>query len=253
MSAASNSAKAAYVYRDAVVEVASDRVNYTDDAITSEFTYESTVVEQLPGGKLRATPKSETFSFRTERKVPKLGVMIVGWGGNNGTTVTGGILANKLGLKWETKEGTQTANYLGSITQASTVKLGVDSRTNEDIFVPMSWVLPLVHPNDIAISGWDISSMNMGDAMKRACVLDVDLQRQLYPLLQELGSPLPSIYAKDFIAANQEDRADNVVQEKTKFEQVERIRSDIREFKSRTGVDKAIVLWSAVERFCDVL
>ena len=249
----SNTSKAAYVYRDAVIEVASDRVKYTDEAITSEFTYESTVVEQLPGGKLRATPKSETFSFRTERKVPKLGVMIVGWGGNNGTTVTGGILANKLGLTWETKEGTQTANYLGSITQASTVKLGIDSRTNEDIFVPMSRVLPLVHPNDIAITGWDISSMPMGDAMKRACVLDVDLQRQIYPRMQELGAPLPSIYAKDFIAANQEDRADNVIPEKTKSEQVERIRADIREFKSRTGVDKVIVLWSAnTERFCDV-
>ena len=144
------SAKAAYVFRDALVEVASDRVTYTDDAITSKFTYESTVVEQLPGGKLRATPTSETFSFKTQRKVPKLGVMIVGWGGNNGTTVTGGILANKLGLTWDTKEGTRKANYLGSITQASTVKLGVDAKTNEDIFVPMSRVLPLVHPNDIA-------------------------------------------------------------------------------------------------------
>ena len=89
------SAKAAYVFRDALVEVASDRVTYTDDAITSEFTYESTVVEQLPEGKLRATPTAQTFSFKTQRQVPKLGVMIVGWGGNNGTTVTGGILANK--------------------------------------------------------------------------------------------------------------------------------------------------------------
>ena len=53
------SAKAAYVFRDALVEVASDRVTYTDDAITSEFTYESTVVEQLPEGKLRATPTAQ--------------------------------------------------------------------------------------------------------------------------------------------------------------------------------------------------
>ena len=71
----SSSAKAAYVFRDALVEVASDRVSYSDDAITSEFTYESTVVEQLPGGKLRATPTAQTFSFKTQRKVPKLGVV----------------------------------------------------------------------------------------------------------------------------------------------------------------------------------
>lgn len=244
---------AAYLFRDAEIEVASDRVAYTDEAITSQFTYESTTVEQLPSGGLRATPRSETFMFQTARRVPKLGVMIVGWGGNNGTTVTGGILANKLGLSWETKEGTRTPDYLGSITQASTIKLGVDSRTGEDIFVPMSRVLPLVNPNDLVVSGWDISGVGMDEAMKRACVLDVDLQRQLSFHMKRLGKPLPSIYAKDFIALNQESRADNVIPESHKRDQVEHIRADIRAFKASSGVDKVIVLWSAnTERFCDV-
>ena len=31
-------------------------------------------------------------------KVTKLGIMLVGWGGNNGTTFTGGLLANKHGI-----------------------------------------------------------------------------------------------------------------------------------------------------------
>lgn len=31
--------------------------------------------------------------------------MLVGWGGNNGTTVTAAVLANKLGLSWMTKTG----------------------------------------------------------------------------------------------------------------------------------------------------
>lgn len=44
-----------------------------------------------------------------------------------------------------------------------------------------------------------------GDAMKRAQVLDVGLQDQLYPHMQAL-QPLPSIYFPDFIAANQADR-----------------------------------------------
>lgn len=41
--------------------------------------------------------------------------------------------------------------------------------------------------------------------MKRAKVLDVGLQEQLYPHMQGL-KPLPSIYFPDFIAANQADR-----------------------------------------------
>jgi len=31
--------------------------------------------------------------------------MLVGWGGNNGTTVTAAVLANRLGLSWMTKTG----------------------------------------------------------------------------------------------------------------------------------------------------
>lgn len=46
--------------------------------------------------------------------------------------------------------------------------------------------------------------------MERACVLDYDLQRQLIPALKEL-KPLPSIYYPDFIAGNQEDRANNLI------------------------------------------
>jgi myo-inositol-1-phosphate synthase len=39
------------------------------------------------------TPKKQVFTFKTQRKVPKVGLMLVGWGGNNGTTVTAGKAA----------------------------------------------------------------------------------------------------------------------------------------------------------------
>jgi myo-inositol-1-phosphate synthase len=65
--------------------------------------------------------------------------------------------------------------------------------------------------------------MPLGDAMKRAAVLEYDLQRQVYDKMQEL-KPLPSIYFPDFIAANQEDRADNVLKG-TKWEQLEKVRA----------------------------
>lgn len=51
------------------------------------------------------TPRTTEMTFRTERRVPRLGVMLVGWGGNNGTTVTAAVLANSLGLTWRTKTG----------------------------------------------------------------------------------------------------------------------------------------------------
>jgi myo-inositol-1-phosphate synthase len=46
--------------------------------------------------------------------------------------------------------------------------------------------------------------------MLRARVLEPTLQAQLAPHMQALR-PRPSIYYPDFIAANQSDRADNVL------------------------------------------
>ena len=45
-------------------------------------------------------------------------------GGNNGTTLIGGLVANKLKLTWNTKKGQKTANMYGSMTQNSSVKIG---------------------------------------------------------------------------------------------------------------------------------
>jgi hypothetical protein len=50
-------------------------------------------------------PTSTHFTFRTARQVPRLGVMLVGWGGNNGSTLTAAVLANRLRLSWSTRTG----------------------------------------------------------------------------------------------------------------------------------------------------
>ena len=50
-------------------------------------------------------PTSTRFTFRTARQVPRLGVMLVGWGGNNGSTLTAAGLANRLRLSWPTRTG----------------------------------------------------------------------------------------------------------------------------------------------------
>ena len=85
-------------------------------------------------------------------------------------------------------------------------------------------------------AGWDISSLNLADATERAQVLDSGLQRQLRPYLEKL-KPRPSIYCPDFIAANQADRADNVLSG-TKQEMLEQIRMDIQDFKQKNYLDK---------------
>lgn len=227
-------------------EVHSENFATTDNDLVSIYNYQSTKVVGTT-----VYPMEQKFMFKTKSAVPKTGLMLVGWGGNNGSTVTAGIIANKHNIGWMTKEGKRTPDYYGSLTQASTVRLGLDE-AGEPVHIPFKNMLPMVAPNDLVIGGWDISSMNLKDSMTRARVLQYDLQRQLAPYMEDMV-PLPSIYSKNFIAANQEDRADNIIPG-TKKEQVEVIRKNIRDFKEKHGLDKVLVLWTAnTERFSDVI
>ena len=230
-------------------EVDSPNVTYTEDHITAKYVYETTDVVQ-DGGTWKVKPRQIGYEFKTDKRVPKLGIMLVGWGGNNGSTVTAGILANKGGLSWKTKDGVQHANYWGSVTQAATCRIG--NFNGEEVHVPFKNILPMVSPNDVAIGGWDISAMNLAESMERSRVLDYDLQMQLWDQMKDMV-PLPSIYDPQFIAANQAERADNCIAG-SKAEQVEQIRRDIKDFKAKNALDSVVVLWTAnTERYSEVV
>ena len=211
-----------------VFTVNSPNVVYTDKEILSKYTYRTTDVTVESDGKLVATPKATRYDFKTERTVPRVGVMMVGWGGNNGTTVTAAIIANRRGLSWDTREGKRDSNYYGSLIMGSTVKLGTDAKTGKEINIPFHKMMPMAHPNDLVLGGWDISGMNMAEAMDRAQVLEPTLKMQVAKEMATM-KPLPSIYYPDFIAANQEERADNILPgSKACQEHVDKIRQDIR-------------------------
>ncbi|KAK9888005.1 hypothetical protein WA026_000290 [Henosepilachna vigintioctopunctata] len=227
------------------VIVNSENVKYSDNYIESRYDYQYTTSERI-GNQITVTPKTEQLVFRTQRKLPRLGVMLVGWGGNNGCTFTAALIANQLGLTWPTRRGTQKANWFGSITQSSTIPLG------GHVNVPLASLLPTVHPNDIAVDGWDISGLSVAQAMERAQVLEPTLQELLKPHMKKYR-PRPSIYAPDFIAANQSTRADNVLGG-NKQKQVKQIMKDIEDFRNTQLLDKVIVLWTAnTERFSEII
>lgn len=230
-----------------------------DNALYTKFTYENSVVKKNEVGTFDVTPTSIDYEFKVDLEVKKTGLMLVGFGGNNGTTLLASVLANKHNISFENKEGVIKPNYYGSVTQSSTIKLGVDAEGN-DVYAPFNSILPFVNPNDLVVGGWDISKLNIGDAMKRAKVLDTDLQKQIYPHVKDI-TPLKSVYYPDFIALNQKDRADNVsnvdadgkLTTKQKWADVEKVRKDIADFKKANGLDKVIVLWTAnTERYADV-
>jgi myo-inositol-1-phosphate synthase len=148
-------------------EVASNSVTQEENTLTTKYVYHSTSVSLDSNGTAIVTPTSDEYSFKTDQRVPKVGVMIVGWGGNNGTTLTTGILANKLKLQWQTRTGVKKANYVGSLTQSATTYLG-DSSDHKPIYAPFKSLLPMVDPNELVIGGCDISHMNLYKATLRA-------------------------------------------------------------------------------------
>ncbi len=78
------------------IKVNSPDVIYTDEEIISNYKYKTTNVERDNDGNLIATPKITEYVFKTKTKLPKFGLMMVGWGGNNGST---GILKMFFALK----------------------------------------------------------------------------------------------------------------------------------------------------------
>jgi len=165
--------------------------------------------------------------------------MIVGLGGNNGTTVVASVIANRRELSWHHRSKMINANYYGSITQSSTFRIGY-TEDGLDHFVPFSSLLPMINPNDFVFGGWDINRMNLGDAMRRADVLPWELQEMLYKDMKNI-IPLPSCYDPDFIASNQEERANHIIPG-TKKDCLDKIRQDIRDFKEGNQLDKVIVV-----------
>ena len=83
--------------------------NAQKNSLLSTYEYQTTRITTTPDGLLKATPFNESLTFKTDCKVPRVGCMLVGWGGNNGSTLTASVLANKMKLEWRTKEGVQVS------------------------------------------------------------------------------------------------------------------------------------------------
>lgn len=102
-------------------KVDSPNVVYAEDSITANIEYHST--ELSPNGDSWVVkPTVKKYQFKTDTKLPKLGMMLVGLGGNNGSTLTAGIIANREGITWKTSKGVAHANYFGSLLQVGVVR-----------------------------------------------------------------------------------------------------------------------------------
>ncbi|GIY00850.1 inositol-3-phosphate synthase [Caerostris extrusa] len=61
------------------IEVQSPNTRYTDKYIEADYKYD-TNHRKKEKGILKVIPRTTRVQFRTSKHVPKLGVMLVGWG-----------------------------------------------------------------------------------------------------------------------------------------------------------------------------
>ena len=157
----------------------------------------------------------------------KLGILVVGCGAVSTTFMTGVLMARK-GL----------AKPVGSMTQYDKMRVG---RGADARYLHYADIVPLASLNDIVFGCWDVYPQN---AYQAAMYAEVLKEKDINPVRDELEQivPMPAAFDKNY--AKRLD-GDNVKQGLSRWQMVEALRQDIRNFKAQKGCSRVVVLWAA--------
>ena len=157
----------------------------------------------------------------------RLGILIVGNGAVATTFMTGVFLARK-GL----------AKPIGSMTQYDKIRVG---RGEEKKYLKYSEIVPLASLSDCVFGCWDVYPQN---AYQSAVYAEVLQRKDIDPVREELEQIVPMKAAFDHNYAKRLT-GDNVKDCATRWEMVEALKQDIRDFRQQQGCDRVVVLWAA--------
>ena len=157
----------------------------------------------------------------------KLGVMVVGLGAVTSTFMTGVLMARK-GL----------AKPVGSMTQYDKIRVGEGA---DKKYLKYNEIVPIASLNDIVFGAWDVYPANAYESAINAEVLK---EKDINPVREELEAIKPLKAAFDHNYAKRLD-GNTVKDAKDRWDMVEQLREDIRNFKKEKGVDRVVVLWAA--------
>jgi myo-inositol-1-phosphate synthase len=130
------------------------------------------------------------------------------------------------------------AKPVGSMTQYDKIRVGkgADKR-----YLSYSEIVPMAQLNDIVFGAWDVYPAN---AFQSAMYAEVLKEKDILPVKEELEKivPLKAAFDKDF--AKRLDGS-NVKECKSRWDMVEQLRADIRNFKEENGCSRIVVAWAA--------
>ena len=157
----------------------------------------------------------------------KLGILVVGLGAVTSTFMTG-VLMTRKGL----------AKPVGSMTQYDIMRVGEGA---DKKYLKYNQIVPITDLNDIVFGAWDVYPANAFESAMNAEVLK---EKDIMPVKDELEKIVPMKAAFDHNYAKRLD-GNNVKNCATRWEMVEELRKDIRDFKAANKCDRIVVLWAA--------
>ena len=163
---------------------------------------------------------------KAEAPKGKLGVLVVGLGAVSTTFMTGVLMARK-GL----------AKPVGSMTQYDKIRVGQGA---DKKYLHYKDIVPIADLNDIVFGSWDVYPANAYQSAMHAEVLK---EKDIEPVADELMAikPMPAAFDPNYAKRLHGDN----VKTGSRWELVEQLREDIRNFKKETGVERVVVLWAA--------
>ena len=130
------------------------------------------------------------------------------------------------------------AKPVGSMTQYDIMRVGEGA---DKKYLKYNQIVPIADLNDIVFGAWDVYPAN---AFESAINAEVLKEKDILPVKDELEKIVPMKAAFDHNYAKRLD-GDNVKDCATRWEMVEALRKDIRDFKAANGCDRVVVLWAA--------
>ncbi|MBR5728721.1 MAG: inositol-3-phosphate synthase [Prevotella sp.] len=162
----------------------------------------------------------------------RLGIMVVGCGAVTTTFITGVLMARK-GL----------AKPVGSMTQIDKIRVG---KGPEKKYLSYAEIVPLAQLSDIVFGTWDVYPQNAYQAAMYAEVLkpqDIEPVRDELEQIVPMKAAFDKNYAKRLSGENIKQGSSGQIP--TRWEMVEMLREDIRNFKTKNQCDRIVVAWAA--------
>jgi myo-inositol-1-phosphate synthase len=175
-------------------------------------------VQGSPSGSTRTAVRPATG---------KLGVLTPGLGAV-ATTFIAGVESIRRGL----------TKPIGSLTQMATIRLGKRTDNRHPLIKDF---VPLADLKDITFGAWDPIPDDAYTAANKAGVLEPKDLEPISDFLRAI-SPMPAVFDNKYVTRL---NGANVKKGKTKRDLAEQLRQDIRDFKSKNGLDRVVAVWCA--------